>query len=130
MMVGRNRSFRNWSVYKTGILDGSVLMDQRWLRWANKLLAALKTRTVEEKIWNFDYPAASKMFDHSNRFSGLSGIDHVPDASHWGRHRASAQSLGLSLLVALVVGQWSSSIITSTFLGSAIVVHSQSWTQA
>ena len=47
---------------KTGIRDGSVLVDQRWLQWVNKLFSALKAGNQEENISNFDYLAAAKMF--------------------------------------------------------------------
>ena len=39
-------------LFKTGVRDGSVLMDQRWLQWVKKLLPALKAVNPEEKIWN------------------------------------------------------------------------------
>ena len=50
-------------------------MDQRWLQWVNKLLPALiKAGNLEEKIWNFDYPAAAKVFKTATDTLGLSGI--------------------------------------------------------
>ena len=59
---------------KTGVLDGSIVMDQRWFQRTNQVLPALKAGNPEEKIWNFDYPAAATLFKTATdalRFSGL-----------------------------------------------------------
>ena len=63
--VGRSRWQvpKLWSVYQdTNFAMGQSLVDQRWLQWDNKLLPALKAGNPEEKIGNFDYIAAVKMF--------------------------------------------------------------------
>ena len=52
---------------KTGVRNGSVLVDQRWLQWANKLLPALKAGNLEDKIWNFRFPCSSKHVQGCNR---------------------------------------------------------------
>ena len=61
---------------------GSVLVDQCWLQWVNKLLPALKAGNPEEKFYNFDYPAAAKMFKTATDTVGLSGM-----AMYQTRHR-------------------------------------------
>ena len=53
----------------TGVRDGSVLMDQRWLPWVKKLLTRLKADNPEEKLWNFD---------HADRLFGTQRHDNVP----------------------------------------------------
>ena len=58
MLVDRDRSPGTGMSAKTGVRDGSVLMYQRWLPWSNKLLPALMAGNQEEKIWNYEYPAA------------------------------------------------------------------------
>ena len=58
---------------KTGIRDGSVLMDRRGLQWV-KLLPSLKTGNLEEEIWNFDYLAAAKMFKTASDILAPSGM--------------------------------------------------------
>ena len=59
---------------KTGVRDGSVLLDQRWLQWVNKLLPRLKTGNSKEKISKVDHPAAATMFKTATDALGLSGI--------------------------------------------------------
>ena len=71
---------------KTGISDGSVLMDQRWLQLVNKLLPALKAGNPKEKTWNFDYPGAAKMFN-----TATERHDHVRNASQRSQHRSGAR---------------------------------------
>ena len=73
MLVGRDRSFRNWSVYQDRVRDGSVLMDQRWLQWVNKVLPRLKEGNPEERICSFDYPAAAKMLKTATDSLEVSG---------------------------------------------------------
>ena len=51
---------------KTRIRDGSVLMEQRWHQWVNKLLPALKAGNPEEH-------------------------DYVPNARQWSRHRSGVR---------------------------------------
>ena len=58
----------------------------------NKLLPALKAGNPEEKIWNFDYPAAAKMFDTAAGAKWTQRHDHVPNASQSGQRRSSARS--------------------------------------
>ena len=62
MLVGRNRSLRNWSVHQDRGRDSFVLMDQRWLQWINKLLPRLKCGNLEKRIWYFDHLAAANRF--------------------------------------------------------------------
>ena len=45
---------------KTGIRDGSVSMDQRWLQWVNKLLPALKAGNPEIENLEFRLSCSSK----------------------------------------------------------------------
>ena len=47
---------------KTGVRDGSVIFDQRWLQWVNRLLLALRHSQLEERIFKFDHPTAAKIF--------------------------------------------------------------------
>ena len=66
LLVGRDRSFRNWSVYQDrGPRWGRVLVDQRWLQWVSKLLPQLKAGDPEERIWTIDDPAAAKMCNNT-----------------------------------------------------------------
>ena len=58
----------------TGVRDGLVLVDQRWLQWVNTLLHQLNFGNPEEWIWNFDYPAAANMFKTATDSLGLSGM--------------------------------------------------------
>ena len=50
----------------TGIRDGSV--------WVNKLLPWPKCGNLVVRIWNFDYPAAAKLFKTAAHAFGLNGI--------------------------------------------------------
>ena len=59
---------------KTGIRDGSVLTDQRWLQWINKLLPAFKAANLKEQDWNFDHPAAAKLSETATDASGLNDM--------------------------------------------------------
>ena len=59
---------------KTGVRDGSVLIDQRWVQWVTKLLHWLKAGNLEEKIGNFEDPAAAKKFKPATDALGLSGL--------------------------------------------------------
>ena len=59
---------------KTGVRDGSVLMDQRLLQWVNQLFSALKARNLEDKICNADYPAAAILFTTATDALGLRGM--------------------------------------------------------
>ena len=63
---------------KTGVRDGSVLMDQHWLQWVNKLLSQFKAGDREERIWNFDYPAAATMFNTATVSFQSHRHDHTP----------------------------------------------------
>ena len=67
-------SFHRCLKGKTGIRDESVLMEQRWLQWVNKLLPALKAGNLEDKIWNFVGPAAAKKLKTATDTLGLSGM--------------------------------------------------------
>ena len=58
---------------KTGIRDGSVLKDQRWLRWVNKLLTRLQAGNPGKRIWKFDYPAAAQVFITATVTLGIRG---------------------------------------------------------
>ena len=61
---------------KTGIRDGSVRVDQRWLQWANKLLSGLR-------VWNFRLPCSSKNVQDCNRHFGTQRYDYVPNSPQW-----------------------------------------------
>ena len=50
LLVDRDRILRNWSIYQTSIRAGSVLVDQRWLQWVNKLSLALKAGNLNKKL--------------------------------------------------------------------------------
>ena len=76
---------------KTGVFDGSVLMDQRLLQWVSKLLLLLKCGTIVEIIWNFDCTAAEKNVQNGNRHFGTQWYDYVPNASQFGQHRSGAR---------------------------------------
>ena len=78
---------------KTGISDGSVLMDQRWIQWDNNLLHAVKAGDPEKRIWNFIYPAAAKMFKTAAETLGASidlarGFRTLQEAQRRGQWRA------------------------------------------
>ena len=59
---------------ETGVRDGSVSVDQRWLQWVNKLVLRLKCANLVERIWCFDFPAAAKLFKTATDALGLSGM--------------------------------------------------------
>ena len=65
-----------------GARDRSVLMDQCWLQWLNKLLPALKAVRPEEKIWTFDRKTATDIL-------GRSGMT-VCQTRQWSQHRPGA----------------------------------------
>ena len=65
-----------------GVRDRSVLMDQCWLQWLNKLLPALKAVRPEEKIWTFDRKTATDIL-------GRSGMT-VCQTRQWSQHRPGA----------------------------------------
>ena len=47
---------------KTGVRgEESLLLDQRWPQWVNKLMPRPKAGNSEERIWNFDYLAATRI---------------------------------------------------------------------
>ena len=50
---------------KTGVRDGSVLKDQRWLHWGNKLLPALRGEDLEVRL-----PSRSNIVHDGNRLCG------------------------------------------------------------
>ena len=74
---------------KTGTRDGSVFLDQRWLQWVNKLLAALKAGNPEEK------PGISvSQQQKSSRLQPTLWTqrhDNVPNAPQWSQHRSGAR---------------------------------------
>ena len=47
-------------------------------------------RVREEKIWNFDYPAAAKIFKTATDTLGTQRHDYVPNAPQWRQHRSAA----------------------------------------
>ena len=72
---------------KTGVLDGSIVMDQRWFQRTNQVLPALKAGNPEEKIWNFDYPAAATLFKTATNALKFSGLTMYQTQS---QHRSGA----------------------------------------
>ena len=59
---------------KTKVLDGSVLMVQRWVQWVNELLPRLRCGNLVGQIWNFNYLVAAKFFKTAIDALGLSGM--------------------------------------------------------
>ena len=55
-------------------------MDQRWLRWVNKLLPRLIAGNPQERIWNFDYPAVVNNVQGSIRLFGTQRHDRTEDS--------------------------------------------------
>ena len=82
VLVDRDRSFRNWSVYQN--------WNPRWVSPHGLSLAPMGQQTLartqgenpEEKIWNFDYLAA-KM--------SKTATDIVPNTPQWSQHRSGDQ---------------------------------------
>ena len=70
---------------KTGVRDGSVLMDQRGLQWVNEHLPWLHGRNWEERIWNSEHPAAVNMFQSATDSLELSGM-----TTHQTRHSGAS----------------------------------------
>ena len=73
LLVVRDRSFRNWSVHQDRGLRVVGPHGTALASWVNKLLPRLKAVDPEERIWNFDQPAAAKMFNTATGSLGLSG---------------------------------------------------------
>ena len=59
---------------KTLVRDRSVLHGPTLASWVNKLLPQLKAVNPVERIWNFDHPAAAKMFNTATDYLELSGM--------------------------------------------------------
>ena len=72
-----------------GIRDGSVLIDQRWLQWVNKLLPALKAGNH----WNLGQLAAANMFLSATDTIGTQQHDYVPNMSQLSQHRSGFRTL-------------------------------------
>ena len=74
----------------TGVRDGSVLMDQRWLQWVNKVL--LQPQNWESGASNLELRLSrhGKSVQESNRFVGAQRHDYMLDTSQWRQHRPSA----------------------------------------
>ena len=72
---------------KTGVRDGSVLMDQRWLQWVNKLLQPESVVSVRD---NLELPCSIKIVQDSNGRFETQRHDHVPHTSQWNQHRSGA----------------------------------------
>ena len=72
---------------KTGIHDGSILIDQRWLQWEiwNCLEAPNMFQTAT-------LPSSSKHVPHGNRHFWTQRHDSVPNASQWSQHRSGTRS--------------------------------------
>ena len=56
---------------KTGVREGSVLMDQRWLQWVNKLLTMYQTRHSEPA------PIGKTRFQNSARSAKTKSVECV-----------------------------------------------------
>ena len=92
MLVGRDRSFRSWSVYQN--------RNPQWVSPYGSALASMgqqapartQGRTyLEDKIWNVEYPAAAKNVPDCNRHFGSQRHDYAPNAPQWSQHRAGAR---------------------------------------
>ena len=66
-------------------------MDERWLRWVNELLPALKAGNLEEKIWNFENLQQQNCSKNSNRHFGPQRHDNVPNAPLRSQRRSGAE---------------------------------------
>ena len=87
MLVGRDRSFRNWSAYQD--------RNQRWVSLHESALASMGqqalARTQGRKNLECRLPCSNKHVQDCNRHFGTQRHDHVPDASQWSQHRSGAR---------------------------------------
>ena len=67
-------AFENGVSTKTVVRDGLVLMEQRCFQQVNKLFRRLKCGNLEERIWNFDNPAAANVFKTATNSVGLGDV--------------------------------------------------------
>ena len=74
MLVGRDLSFRNWSIYQDSSSRWTGPHGPGLASMGNKLLPALKAGNLEDKIWNFDYPAAAILFSTATDALGLGNM--------------------------------------------------------
>ena len=90
MLVGRDRSIRNWSPPRKEFATGRP---------------GSKGGDLEERIWNFDNPAAAKMFKSAIDSQGLT-------TSQWSQHRSGArvQNFARKFSVLACLGLWNTRV--------------------
>ena len=91
LLVGRDHSIRNWSVHQD--------RGPRWVGPHGPALVSMGQQALAPaEGWKsgradleFRLPCSTKHVLHSNRFSAIHRLDHVPNTSQWSQHRSGAQ---------------------------------------
>ena len=90
MLVGRDRSFRHWSIYQD--------KRPRWVGPCGSAVASMGQQSLSPaEVWKYGrsdvecrLPCSSKIVQDGNRRFGTQRHDHVPNMSQWSQHRSGA----------------------------------------